>query len=366
LSLMWAGRAREASVLRSASWHAACGRGVRLKQGVPTFCKSDARARDAHQGVPLVPLISPRSNPVFSPWADSAVGKGARACTRTDRHSDTHQPVFFLPWHVYRLSLSQRRPCQRHCRDRDRGPDRDRLRTSAHRPRPSSPSASRPRPGVCKFSPVEPPEPASTRPVPHGLTLGGPKRGLAGGSLAQTLPKRHSPRRLSRTRPPRGKRHTQAWQANTQAMPHGCARRRLVEPHVSLPRARHLLHLVAPPTCFPAACPSACLHPNKAGVEYLRSYLPGKHRCGVHGGGTVTCRPVSCRGMGHGEGTRFSSPSVDCCGAPRSFTSSRAAFRTFVYYAMITKCPSYDEEPAGASDHRPCVAFWCPSPMSYD
>jgi hypothetical protein len=93
---MWAGRAREASVLRSASWHAACGRGVRLKQGVPTFCKSDARARDAHQGVPLVPLISPRSNPVFSPWADSAVGKGARACTRTDRHSDTHQPVFFF------------------------------------------------------------------------------------------------------------------------------------------------------------------------------------------------------------------------------------------------------------------------------
>jgi hypothetical protein len=171
---------------------------------------------------------------------------------------------------------------------------------------------------------------------------------------------------LSRTRPPRGKRHTQAWQASTQAMPHGCARRRLVEPHVSLPRARHRLHSVAPPTCFPAACPSACLHPNKAGVEYLHSYLPRKHRCGVHGGGTVTCRPVSCRGTGDGEGTRFSPPSVVGCGAPRSFTSSRAACRTFVYYAMITKCPSYDEEPAGASEQRPCAACWCPSPVSYD
>jgi hypothetical protein len=269
----------------------------------------------------------------------------------THRSALRHPPArFFLPWHVYRLSLSQRRPCQRHCRDRGPDRERDRLRTSAHRPRPSSPSASRPRPGVCKFSPVEPPVPVSTRPVPHGLTLGGPKRGLAGGGLAQTLPKRHSPRRLSRTRPPRGKRHTQAWQANTQAMPHGCARRRrLVEPHVSLPRARHRLHSVAPPTCFPAACPSACLHPNKAGVEYLRAtYLVSTAAGCTAEVGNVSPRIVSWHGGWGGDSLL---PTISrLLRGPPSFTSSRAAFRTFVYYAMITQCPSYDEEPAGASE----------------
>jgi hypothetical protein len=167
---------------------------------------------------------------------------------------------------VYRLPLSQRRPWgQLHCRNRDR------LRTSARPPR--RPPQSRPRRGACKFSPVEPPVPALKRPVPHGLTPRGPKRRLARGSLAQTLPKRRSPPRLSRTRPPRGKglkpgkliSHKPCHMDAPAAAAAFAAALLLSRIMSACPALGICLHPVARPTCFPAACLSACLHPNKAG-----------------------------------------------------------------------------------------------------
>jgi hypothetical protein len=187
---------------------------------------------------------------------------------------------------------------------RDRGPDRGRLRTSARPPRRPPQVAL----GLASanFPQWSLPVPASKRPVPHGLTPGGPKRGLACGSLAQTLPKRRSPPRLSRTRPPRGKRlkhgkltHKPCHMDTPAAA--AAAAALLSRIMSACPALGICLHPVARPTCFPAACPSACLHPNKAGVEYLHSY-PVSTAAGCTAYGNVSPRIVSWHGEWEGGG----------------------------------------------------------------